>query len=125
MGSMIGASSAASYMCSGQDAAGAICQPSMVGPDRLHECRDPADPGTWRRRAWNAASAKSRPAARSRCAATGVGFPPDFGILENVGKLQIINRKVWEVVVSHRDQYPCFRGIITSAGFRRPNLPHT
>jgi glycosyltransferase involved in cell wall biosynthesis len=49
----------------------------------------------------------------------------DFDIPENVGEFQLIDRKVWEVVVSHRDQYPYIRGIIASAGFRRLILPYT
>ena len=49
----------------------------------------------------------------------------DFEIPENVGEFQLIDRKVWEVVVSHRDQYPYIRGIIASAGFRRLIIPYT
>jgi len=49
----------------------------------------------------------------------------DFEIPENVGEFQLIDRKVWEVVVSHEDQYPYIRGIIASAGFRRLILPYT
>jgi glycosyltransferase involved in cell wall biosynthesis len=49
----------------------------------------------------------------------------DFEIPENVGEFQLIDRKVWAVVVSHRDQYPYIRGIIASAGFRRLILPYT
>jgi glycosyltransferase involved in cell wall biosynthesis len=49
----------------------------------------------------------------------------DFDIPENVGEFQLIDRKVWEVVVSHRDHYPYIRGIIASAGFRRLILPYT
>ncbi len=49
----------------------------------------------------------------------------DFEIPENVGEFQLIDRKVWQVVVSHRDQYPFIRGIIASAGFRRLILPYT
>jgi polyisoprenyl-phosphate glycosyltransferase len=48
-----------------------------------------------------------------------------FEIPENVGEFQLIDRKVWEVVVSHRDHYPYIRGIIASAGFRRLILPYT
>jgi glycosyltransferase involved in cell wall biosynthesis len=48
----------------------------------------------------------------------------DFEIPENVGEFQLIDRKVWEVVVSHRDHYPYIRGIIASAGFRRLILPY-
>lgn len=49
----------------------------------------------------------------------------DFEIPENVGEFQLIDRKVWKVVVSHRDHYPFIRGIIASAGFRRLILPYT
>jgi glycosyltransferase involved in cell wall biosynthesis len=49
----------------------------------------------------------------------------DFEIPENVGEFQLIDRKVWQVVVSHNDHYPYTRGIIASAGFRRLILPYT
>jgi polyisoprenyl-phosphate glycosyltransferase len=49
----------------------------------------------------------------------------DFDVPENVGEFQLIDRRVWEVVVSHRDQYPFIRGIIASAGFKRLILPYT
>jgi glycosyltransferase involved in cell wall biosynthesis len=49
----------------------------------------------------------------------------DFDIPEDVGEFQFIDRKVWEVVVAHHDQYPYIRGIIASAGFRRLILPYT
>jgi glycosyltransferase involved in cell wall biosynthesis len=49
----------------------------------------------------------------------------DFDIPEQVGEFQFIDRKVWEVVVAHQDQYPYIRGIIASAGFRRLILPYT
>ena len=49
----------------------------------------------------------------------------EFEIPENVGEFQLIDRKVWEVVVSHRDHYPYIRGIIASAGFRRLIMPYT
>ncbi len=49
----------------------------------------------------------------------------EFEMPENVGEFQLIDRKVWEVVVSHDDQYPYIRGIIASAGFRRLILPYT
>ena len=49
----------------------------------------------------------------------------DFEIPENVGEFQLIDRKVWEVVVTHHDHYPYIRGIIASAGFRRLILPYT
>lgn len=49
----------------------------------------------------------------------------DFEIPENVGEFQLIDRKVWEVVISHTDHYPYIRGIIASTGFRRVILPYT
>lgn len=48
----------------------------------------------------------------------------EFDIPQNVGEFQLIDKKVWEVVVSHRDQYPYLRGIIASAGFKRLILPY-
>lgn len=54
-----------------------------------------------------------------------VSLLSDFDIPENVGEFQLIDRKVWEVVVSHHDQYPYIRGIIASAGFRRLIIPYT
>lgn len=54
-----------------------------------------------------------------------VSLLSDFDIPENVGEFQLIDRKVWEVVVSHDDHYPYIRGIIASAGFRRLILPYT
>jgi polyisoprenyl-phosphate glycosyltransferase len=54
-----------------------------------------------------------------------VNLLSDFEIPENVGEFQLIDRKVWRVVVSHHDQYPYIRGIIASAGFRRLILPYT
>jgi hypothetical protein len=49
----------------------------------------------------------------------------DFEVPENVGEFQLIDRQVWEVVVSQHDQYPFIRGIIASAAFRRLILPYT
>lgn len=49
----------------------------------------------------------------------------DFEIPENVGEFQLIDRKVWEVVVSHNDHYPYIRGIIASCGFKRLIIPYT
>jgi glycosyltransferase involved in cell wall biosynthesis len=54
-----------------------------------------------------------------------VNIISEFEIPENVGEFQLIDRKVWQVVVSHKDQYPFIRGIIASAGFRRLILPYT
>lgn len=49
----------------------------------------------------------------------------DFEIPENVGEFQLIDRKVWQAVVSHNDQYPYIRGIIASVGFKRLIIPYT
>jgi glycosyltransferase involved in cell wall biosynthesis len=49
----------------------------------------------------------------------------NFEIPENVGEFQLIDRKVWEVVISHTDHYPYIRGIIASTGFKRLILPYT
>lgn len=49
----------------------------------------------------------------------------EFEIPENVGEFQLIDRKVWNVLITHDDQYPYIRGIIASAGFRRVILPYT
>lgn len=48
----------------------------------------------------------------------------DFELPLDVGEFQLIDRKVWDVVVSHKDQYPYIRGIIASAGFKRLILPY-
>lgn len=49
----------------------------------------------------------------------------DIDIPVNVGEFQLIDRKVWEAVVSHDDHYPYIRGIIASVGFRRVIVPYT
>ena len=49
----------------------------------------------------------------------------DINIPVNVGEFQLIDRKVWEAVVSHDDHYPYIRGIIASVGFRRAIVPYT
>ncbi|MFG1466445.1 glycosyltransferase family 2 protein [Xanthobacter sp. DSM 24535] len=49
----------------------------------------------------------------------------DFEIPKNVGEFQLIDRKVWEVVISHDDHYPYIRGIIASCGFKRLIIPYT
>lgn len=49
----------------------------------------------------------------------------DFEIPMNVGEFQLIDRKVWEVVVAHNNQYPYIRGIIASCGFNRLIVPYT
>ncbi len=49
----------------------------------------------------------------------------EFELPLNVGEFQLIDRKVWEVVRSHKDHYPYLRGIIASTGFKRLILPYT
>ncbi len=49
----------------------------------------------------------------------------DIDIPLNVGEFQLLDRKVWEAVVSHDDHYPYIRGIIASVGFRRAIVPYT
>ena len=49
----------------------------------------------------------------------------EFEIPENVGEFQLIDRKVWQAVVNHNDQYPYVRGIIASVGFSRLIMPYT
>lgn len=48
----------------------------------------------------------------------------EFEMPLDVGEFQLIDRKVWEVVSSHRDHYPYIRGIIASVGFKRLILPY-
>jgi glycosyltransferase involved in cell wall biosynthesis len=43
----------------------------------------------------------------------------------NVGEFQLIDRKVWQAVVSRDDHFPYIRGIIASVGFRRVIVPYT
>lgn len=49
----------------------------------------------------------------------------DFELTPNVGEFQLIDRKVWEAVISHEDHYPYVRGIIASVGFKRLIVPYT
>ncbi len=49
----------------------------------------------------------------------------DIDIPVNVGEFQLLDRNVWEAVVSHDDHYPYIRGIIASVGFRRAIVPYT
>ena len=49
----------------------------------------------------------------------------DFEIPPDVGEFQLIDRKVWQAVMSHRDHYPYIRGIIASCGFKRLIIPYT
>ncbi len=43
----------------------------------------------------------------------------DFEISPDVGEFQLLDRKVMDALLMHRDQYPYIRGIISSLGFRR------
>jgi glycosyltransferase involved in cell wall biosynthesis len=49
----------------------------------------------------------------------------DFEIPPDVGEFQLIDRKVWEAVMSYHDHYPYIRGIIASCGFKRLIVPYT
>lgn len=49
----------------------------------------------------------------------------DFELSPDVGEFQLIDRKVLEAVLGHRDHYPYIRGIIASCGFRRIIVPYT
>lgn len=49
----------------------------------------------------------------------------EFEIPEDVGEFQLIDKKVWEAVIQHQDQYPYIRGIIASTGFKRLIIPYT
>jgi polyisoprenyl-phosphate glycosyltransferase len=49
----------------------------------------------------------------------------DFEIPPDVGEFQLIDRKVWEAVMSYDDHYPYIRGIIASCGFKRLIIPYT
>lgn len=49
----------------------------------------------------------------------------DFEIPENVGEFQLVDRKVLEAMMTHRDQYPYIRGLVASVGFRRVIVPYT
>lgn len=49
----------------------------------------------------------------------------DFEMPVNVGDFQLIDRKVWQAVMSFHDHYPYLRGIIASVGFSRVIVPYT
>ncbi len=49
----------------------------------------------------------------------------DFEISPDVGEFQLLDRKVMEALLAHRDRYPYIRGIISSLGFRRIIVPYT
>ena len=48
----------------------------------------------------------------------------DIYIPPDVGEFQLIDRKVWQAVVSRNDHYPYLRGMIASVGFRRVIVPY-
>lgn len=54
-----------------------------------------------------------------------VNFLSDFEISPDVGEFQLLDRKVMDALMQHRDQYPYIRGIIASLGFRRIIVPYT
>ena len=49
----------------------------------------------------------------------------DFEISPDVGEFQLLDRKVMDALLLHRDQYPYIRGIISSLGFKRIVVPYT
>lgn len=49
----------------------------------------------------------------------------DVELQPNVGEFQLIDRRVLDAVLAHKDHYPYIRGIIASCGFRRIILPYT
>lgn len=49
----------------------------------------------------------------------------NFELSPDVGEFQLIDRRVLDAVLDHRDNYPYIRGIIASCGFRRIIVPYT
>jgi hypothetical protein len=49
----------------------------------------------------------------------------DFEISPSVGEFQLLDRKVLNALLLHRDQYPYIRGMIASLGFKRIIVPYT
>jgi len=49
----------------------------------------------------------------------------DFEIPPDVGEFQLIDRKVLQAVLTHRDHYPYIRGIIAACGFKKLIIPYT
>lgn len=49
----------------------------------------------------------------------------DFEISPDIGEFQLVDRKVLDAVLAHRDHYPYIRGIIASCGFKRVVVPYT
>jgi len=54
-----------------------------------------------------------------------VNMLSEFEIPPDVGEFQLIDRKVLDAVLMHRDHYPYIRGIIASCGFKRLIIPYT
>ena len=54
-----------------------------------------------------------------------VNLLSDFEISPDVGEFQLLDRKVMDALLQHRDQYPYIRGIIASLGFKRVIVPYT
>lgn len=48
----------------------------------------------------------------------------DFEISPAVGEFQLLDRKVMNALLAHRDQYPYIRGMIASLGFKRIIVPY-
>ncbi len=49
----------------------------------------------------------------------------EFEIEPDVGEFQLVDRKVLDAVLSHRDNYPYIRGIVASVGFKRITRHYT
>ncbi len=49
----------------------------------------------------------------------------DFEISPDVGEFQLLDRKVMDALLQHKDQYPYIRGLIASCGFKRIIVPYT
>ena len=49
----------------------------------------------------------------------------DFEISPDVGEFQLLDRKVMDALLKHKDQYPYIRGLIASCGFKRIIVPYT
>ena len=49
----------------------------------------------------------------------------DFEIAPDVGEFQLLDRRVMDALLEHKDQYPYIRGIIASLGFKRIIVPYT
>ena len=49
----------------------------------------------------------------------------EFEIEPDVGEFQLVDRKVLDAVLQHRDNYPYIRGIVASVGFKRITRHYT